>query len=682
MVTNEYMITVFRSNGFNCFPIPKETKIADFRYKASRTIPNQEILPEENYGIIPSADTGTAIVDFDNKARFRKFLHYMIDLGVMVIETPHGWHLPIIGISGIVTKTELFDYGIQTKKIIEIQGKDHYCVGVGSKVLDPDTNLIVEYFNRGTNKIYDVKGKDFNELIDDICKQCGVQPRVRDSRSSYKSFRDQFMKGEIPTKGTSNDYYHQAALVCNTEGLTEVETIERIRPIYDSWTQSKQFSGRTWNNILAKINDVYSHNQKLTEGGRGKKADGGMDRAGVAQTLFSERRFFSEIDLNELYENKNGFLERITHSLRRELILTYQAMTKEDYNDIIFKLVSMAPPIPETNRNLIVFKNGVYDHREKRLIETEEIADMGFKDFDYLEPSQDNFPTRFYKIMYENVPKDQYKRINAGLKAIFSNQLDPKISIIHGMSGVGKSTALAILNELLSDYSLTVELKQFLTDHFISAKIIGKHLLIFQDLPKEWKDFTILKTLTGEPKKTERGFMQDTITFENKVKIWATGNYLAIIPDEEKDAMYSRRLSLINNIRTEAYKEDPTLVKKIIEKEGEKIISWIVNLPNSECQYEDKQTLSKEWERIASPEIIYLEKYWQLSDEENDTSVMKIVNDCRDKTHINVSIEQMLKSLRRLGYVVRNNIIKNMAIKTIRNIPSPQLKTYDESEKA
>jgi len=324
--------------------------------------------------------------------------------------------------------------------------------------------------------------------------------------------------------------------------------------------------------------------------------------------------------------------------------------------------------MPVTNRNLIVFKNGIYDQIVKRLVESDDIADMGFKNYNYLEDSEDNFPTEFYNVMFANVLSDQHPRIKAGLRAIFSNQLDPKISIIHGMSGIGKSTALAILTEILGDYALTVELKQFLADKFISAKIFGKHLLVFQDLPKEWKDFTVLKTITGEPRKTERGFMQDSITFENKVKIWATGNYLAIIPDEEKDAMYTRRLSLINNIRTEAYKEDPTLIKKIVEKEAEKIISWIINLPDTECKYEDKSTLAKEWERIASPEIIYLESHWQLADEEGDTSVMKIVNDCRDKTHIAISIQQMLRSLKVLGYVVRNNIIKNIEVKEQRHL--------------
>ena len=47
---------------------------------------------------------------------------------------------------------------------------------------------------------------------------------------------------------------------------------------------------------------------------------------------------------------------------------------------------------------------------------------------------------------------------------------------------------------------------------------------------------------------------------------------------------------------------------------------------------------------------------------------MEVVNDCRDKTKTNVSIQQMLKSLKGLGYVIKYNIIKNMEIKPQRNV--------------
>ena len=55
------LIKIFRDSGFNCFPIPKLQKIADFRYKASKTPPNLPIADEENYGIIGVAGAGQEI---------------------------------------------------------------------------------------------------------------------------------------------------------------------------------------------------------------------------------------------------------------------------------------------------------------------------------------------------------------------------------------------------------------------------------------------------------------------------------------------------------------------------------------------------------------------------------------------------------------------------------------------
>ena len=131
----EHYMKLFRNNGFNCFPIPEKQKIADHRYNASKTLHNQIIKENENYGYIPISGTGTAIVDFDNKEMYRSMVELLILKGYMIIETPHGWHVPVSGLTGNISKIELFDYNIQDKKIIEIQGHDHYCVGAGSIIM-------------------------------------------------------------------------------------------------------------------------------------------------------------------------------------------------------------------------------------------------------------------------------------------------------------------------------------------------------------------------------------------------------------------------------------------------------------------------------------------------------------------------------------------------------------------
>jgi len=663
----DHFIKLFRDHNFNCFPIPKNQKVADFRYHADQTSPNQPIASEENYGILPTIGNGNAIIDLDNKERYRTFAESMIKDGYMVIESPHGWHIPIVGLSGQIGKIELFDYEFQPdKKIIEIQGTKHYCVGVESEIIDKKTNQSIRYQNKGTEKLWDAKGVDFHKFVDGICKICSVTSRKKSSRSGYRYLRERFLRGDLPLKGSSNDYFFQAALQCNTDDLQRDEAIQKIESIYHKWTVSPSFSGRPWSNIEAKITEVYENNL-TAEKGRPKKS-GRINTTEIAQELIEMRNLYSDIDTGEIFENNHGFLEKINKSLQRDLLILYPEMEHHELESILFKLGGLAKELPPTNKDLIVFKNGTYHKKIKTLIETEDIADMGFKEYDYLSPDiAENKPRQFIKVMFDNVDVKSHSRIKAGLRSILSNYLDPKISVIYGDSGVGKSTPLTILANVLGDqYALVVELNQFLEDKFIRAKIMNMRLLVFQDLPKVWKEFTILKTITGEQRKTERGFMKDMVTFDNKLKIWASGNYLATLPDEERDAMYTRRLSLIHNTRKKAFAEDPKFAENIVNEEGEKIVSWILNLKDDECKYEDKDTVKDEWEGIASPEVKYLEENYEPSDTPVDSSVIEIVRDCQAKLQLHVTLEQMIKSLKSQGYVIKYNIVKNLKKKTTR----------------
>ena len=143
----EKFIELLRKNDFNCFPIVKyddsepEPKRADNRYDASRTKPNQPIREDENYGVISLKNN--CIIDFDH-TKYNEVLD-KIASKYMVIKTAHdGRHLPVINLKDNASKIELFDYSIQDKKIIEIQGTKHYVVGAGSKITELGKELTYE----------------------------------------------------------------------------------------------------------------------------------------------------------------------------------------------------------------------------------------------------------------------------------------------------------------------------------------------------------------------------------------------------------------------------------------------------------------------------------------------------------------------------------------------------------
>jgi hypothetical protein len=653
---------LFRDNGFNCFPIPKwgkdvnEPKKADSRYKASKTVPNQPINENENYGVIPLSGAGTCIVDFDHEKYETKL--DKIRKKYMVIKSPHGFHLPVKGLTGLVHKVELFDYNVQTKKIVEIQGPDHYVIGTGSEIIDKGEFL--RYENIGTNIIIDQGGMNYDDFLDRVCQLFGVVGKKRDSRSSNRNLRERFKENKLPMPKTSNDYFFQAALWCNSEGYSKEDAEEKIREIFNRWSMSETYSQRPWSNIQAKIDDVYHNDLKLKEG-RPTGSAKGIDRVKIATEILEGRLIYSDKKTDEIYEDKDGFLELINDDLKGELCKAYPVLESADYESVKFKLVGIAEDIPPTNKDLIVFKNGKYSRSAKTLIETDDLADMGFKDYDYLEPGPENEPKRFLKILFGNIPDMEQPRVKAGLKAVLSPYLDPKISIIQGEPRVGKSTALLILHRVMGEYSTVMEMEQLLEDSFIKAHIKGKRLVVLQDLPQSWKDFTKIKTITGEQYKTERGFMQDSSTFENKIKVWASTNYLAKIPEKEKAPMYAR-LSLIHNTRTVPFEEDPTLIESIVTDEGEKIISWIVNLSMEECIYEKPYEVQRGWEALASPEIDYISDNFEIVDRDDTSiSVMKIKKLFEEKYQQMITLKQMSRALEEQGFIIKQNVVKNIA---------------------
>lgn len=147
-----------------------------------------------------------------------------------------------------------------------------------------------------------------------------------------------------------------------------------------------------------------------------------------------------------------------------------------------------------------------------------------------------------------------------------------------------KNTITAIRN-----FNVLMDLEGTSTEKFIGSlrdlKARGelkKELIyrVFQDLPEEWKNLVPIKNITGESLINIRGFNQKNDPTENKIKIFATANKLPEIKEDQKNAMYSARLSLLHNIEKEPFEEDGELEDRIVKNEAEnlqtmkKLMNW------------------------------------------------------------------------------------------------------------
>lgn len=659
-------INILSNNGFNCFPIPAGQKAADSRYKGALTEPSQDIKENENYGYIPIKGSGTCIVDFDDTRYYEILKQYSEKF--MVISTPHGLHLPIKGIGGEPDKIELFDYDIQDKKIVEIQGPNHYCVGPGSYLDDknaPDIDDFAQYTNIGTELIFDVKGTDFHDLITRICEKFHLTGRKKENASSYKHMRDRFKEGLPPTAGQSNDYFNQAAMVCNTNGLDQEEATTKIEKVYLSWVSSKDFSGRPWSNIFAKIQEVYSNDMKVYQGNH-QAAKKKFDESDLAQEILDKTPMFSDPKTRKLFITENGFLEDITVSVIARLARDYRT-DKKTTAEVIHFLIAFAPEIPEVNTDGIRFDNGIFDltNNEFRLANESEICLIGYKGKKYHEQAN---PTRFIGLLNEQVLSSSLSNLKAWLSTVATPYKEIKMAVLYGLPGTGKTALAETLEFCLGEYGQAMTMTDFFKDRATAAQIIGKTLLYFQDTPKKWDDIDRLKQITGETRLNLRGMYESAKSIRNMLSIVISTNNLAKINSEDEGPMFDR-LTLIQfsdkKVRGTS-EDDKRFAENVANDEGELIISYCLNLRKENNEFDDAKTTLATWRNISCPELRVIKQYFKHDSKEIGMSIFRVI-EILHKVEPGLEIESkdLIKSIRDLGYSKKGDVYMGM----VENVP-------------
>ena len=424
---------------------------------------------------------------------------------------------------------------------------------------------------------------------------------------------------------------------------------------------------RKWNKRCCPDNQIYETQLEQTcrsaEGAtlpvflRKTQKQNNKDKAAdITKELLETRDLYGDVEERQIYENKGGYLVNITNELIRDLV--DDDIEEPTYARIIFRLLSHTEKVPKVNDDLIVFKNGIYSISKKGLVKSLDIAAIGLPHITYFENAN---PVMFKQCMLGDIPDDQKPRLMKALKSILRPYHDSRISVIYGESGVGKSTGLAILQHILgSDNAMSVNLEDFIKDRATQAKVIGKLLIIFQDMPSTFKGFTPMKILTGETTLNIRGFNKDAKQGKNTAKFFASANYLFDIPKIEENAMFSRRLSLITNTRKLQFEEDATFAQRIAEKEGDFIISWLLQIDSS-VKYEAREDVRKLWTDIQSPQNPFLKKYYEFSEDKDSqipTNAVKLHYEELENTEIDLKV--LKNSLYNQGYSFNGAMITNI----------------------
>lgn len=649
-------IELFVNNGFKCFPIKSGQKIADYRYKAEETKDDQIISDQENYGYIPIRNKGTAILDFDDKERFREFVQESIKQGYYATESPHGWHIPVINFSGDISKIELFD-DTSDKKVLEIQSPKQYCVGPGCETQDGIYKPI-------DGKLFDAKNKDFNDFVDFLCKKLNLVSKKK-SRSYNFKLREKFKNNEIPSDGQSNDYFFQAALQCNTDGLNIDEAKRKIEAIHTEWTKSKFYSGRTWSNIEKKIDEVYENNYKIEQGR--PKEDSKDKLVNIAKKILTEFTLFSDPQTRQLFVTDNGFPEDVTVTMEKMITNEYET-TRSETKEIIHFLIGKAEDMPSVNYDYIMFKDRMFDVIHNIDVEKDPniICAIGFKDYNYI--SNPSCP-KFIKLIDDHVEESSLSNLFACLSTVATPYRQTRMAMLYGPAGTGKTTLAESIIFSLGQAGYAMKISDFIADRAHESKLRGKTCMYFQDAPKTLKDIEKLKVTTGENLLSIRDLYKSAEGVRNMLTVLITSNHLISIDKDEEGPMFDR-LTLVkfhSKIR-DTPKEIDQYALEIAREEGENIISFCLNLRREGYKFDNSETVKRQWKDIANPEEKAIKENFYFAQTSDGMNIFEIIAKLKGKyPDQEYDIKELEKALVNCGYTKSRSLFLGISFIEAKN---------------
>lgn len=319
---------------------------------------------------------------------------------------------------------------------------------------------------------------------------------------------------------------------------------------------------------------------------------------------------------NELYIYINGVYTNNQKLINQHIIKCYQEATINMRKEVTNYLsIQCDNNFESLNDNYINFKNGLYDIRNKKLLDhTSSIFTINQLPIDY-----DNNPPKVKEIdeFLNRITCNNENRKQAILEIIGYSMTTSikkqKSFIFYGKkAGNGKSTLLNILEYLNGKNNTShVSLENLDNNKFSLAEMIGKNLNISSEMTKEYlKDVSLFKMIvTGDTVASEKKF-KDRVDIKPYAKLILTANELPKVADKT-NGFYRRLHIILFDAEFSEEEKNNFKFEKLISKGALQYLAYIslmayINMGNNFSNYEESAEILNQYKIESNNILAYL----------------------------------------------------------------------------
>ena len=229
------------------------------------------------------------------------------------------------------------------------------------------------------------------------------------------------------------------------------------------------------------------------------------------------------------------------------------------------------------NSNYIPLKNGVYDIKNKKMLDYSPKFKFFFKhpiEYDFLASCPKTM--KFIMEVTENDYEKEKKLLQAMGYCLYRTNKYQKAFMLLGSGANGKTVFLNLLTKFLGIRCVSgVSLQQLTEDRFAPGRLYQKNANVFADLEaRALRDTGIFKGLSGEDRLSCDRKFKPPFEFWNHAKLFFPCNKLPKTSDES-DAYYRRWIIIPFTRQFSPEEQNPNLLEELVVKEE---LSGLLNI--------------------------------------------------------------------------------------------------------